>query len=721
MNRGVILGVSLLVLLVLAYMYTSSGSSVTVSKEHMQQASRVIVAQLEQEAREALPLQLQSNVTGLGLDETVRGELLSILKQDLVTESPDFSNVGSTPGMLGTTETIETTDPLPGTKEYNTITFQKLQQLSGIGGQTWNIHALPGVDEDKLMSMMVYSTERGLPRQAKVHSEVIAYKRLLALGQEMDVDFSEFSPNLATMTSSDLPLASMDIDQMRSVLAVFQFPPQHRASFKTIIDVIKNLIEQVENDATQAEIEALAIAHAEANEQARANAAPGSTLYLQVTDENLRSIAGKEFPMGSDTDLPRLELSVLEELLEYAISRSDWKQSLRFANTIAYKKVLAIGEKEGINLRDYSPNLKRFSAKSVDFSKVSIETRNEFLAAFEADHGIPVSFTKTAVIDEIKRSISEDAEFVNTESEAYRQETMDHVLTLSGEDNLNDIMGENGFYPSLDMDFFIQVRDYASSREDSILETKADDAIEWKNVILVGEEIGADFSSGVGFSQLDLNSLSVSDLVKLENVLKSMRVIPDHVSNFLKDVTTVKDRKSQEAIVSQNLAEEAEADAQEEAQAQAQQEAESPQENEPDQPIQQQEAESLQENEPEQPAQQEPELTEAINNIRSDKTGRVGVEMRQNDNGSVFIDLSVPSDITPSDSDEVKIFFTSESWSTLNAYQSVFSKIKDSKSLEGLTTEEINTISSAGVVFDDISKSYVRQMKGNITKRVESL
>lgn len=721
MNKGVIIGVSLLVLLVLGYMYTSSGSSVTVSKEDMTQASKVIVAQLEQEAREALPLQLQPNIDGLGLDDTVRGEVLSILKQDIVDP------VGSTSGMLGayllgTTEAGETTDPLPGTKEYNTITFQKLQQLSGIGGQTWNVHALPGVSEDKLMAMMVYSTERGLPRQAKVHAAVIAYKRVLALGQDMDLDLSEFAPKMDLITPSDIPFTSMDVDQLREFLAALMFPPDPPTSYPLVISVIRSLIEQIENDATQEELEAALRAQEEADAAERANAAPGSALYNEVTDKTLRSIAGKNFPIGDPKSLPRLEMSVLEEMLEYSKRRSAWGVSIRYAKTIAYKKVLAIGQKEGLDLKEYAPNLDRFSVGSVDFSKVSIDTRNQFLDAFEADHNIPTAFTNTDVIAEIKRSIAEDGEFIDTESDAYRQETMDHVLTLAGVNSVDDIMSEEGFDPSLAMDFLIQVQHYALSREDSILEGKGTDAIEKKNLFIVGEEIGIDFSV-VEVWNVDIESLSIAKMVKLENVLKAMRVIPTPINNFLIDLATVKERKSQEAVISQNLAKEAEADAREESQEQARQEAEASQEP-VDESIQQ-----LVENEPsqtdqqkhQQPVQQEPEVTEAINNIRSDKTGRVGVEMRQNDNGSVFVDLSVPSDIIPSDSDDVTIFFTSESWTILSAYHAVFAKIKKSKSLEGLTTEEINTISSAGVIFADVSKSYVRQMTTKVNSRVESL
>ncbi len=738
MNKGVVIGVSLVALLVMGYMYANSGSTVTVNKEDMEQAAKVIISQLDQEAREALPLQLQPNVNGMGLDSTVRGEVLAILKQDLVdlvgSSSPGILDTH----LLGNTGPGDSSEPPPGSQEYITVTFKKLMEISGIGTEFSNIHALPDLHEDVLMSMMVYSTERSLPRQAKVFSEVIAYKRLLALGQEMDLDFSEFGPNLALISSSDMPLASMDIDQLRSYLAVFQFPPQYRASFTTIIGVIQKMIEHVENDATQQELDDSLLAIEDSNEAERENAAPGSDLYDIVTNDTLRHMAGDDFPLGDPASLPDLELSVLEELLDYSIRRSYWVKAISFAKTIAYKKVLAIGEREGMDLKPYGPNLDRFSVSSVDYSKVSIATRNEFLEALEETHEIPFPFIKTSVIAEIKRSIAEDGEFINIDEIEYMQETMDHVVDIAGVSDIEDIMPDGVFDTSLDMDLFFQIRDYALTREDTILEGKASDAMERKRLLAVGDEIGIDLSV-VEVWTVDLESLSVAQMVKLYNVLRGFRVISNTVNNFLIDLTTIKERKAQEAVVSQNLADEAEEDAHEQAKEEAQEEAEvslEPDddtiqqlvENEPVQQTQQNEpVQQTQQNEPVQqtqqnePVQQEPEVTEAINNIRSDKTNRVGVETRHNDNGSVFVDLSVPSDIDPSETDKITIFFTSESWTTLGSYNLVFEKIKGSESLEGLSTEEINVISSAGVVFDEVSKSYIRQMTVRINERVSEL
>ena len=556
MKRAII-GISLVLVLVVWYMYTSRGAStMTVNKEDMVQASKVIIAQLEKEAREALPLNLQANVGGMELSDTVRGEVLAILKQNVVT-SNDMLGMS----MLGTT------DPAPGTKAYNKITFTKVMALSGIGDQGLNKAKLPTVSEDKLLAMMVYSLRRGLPQLAKIHSSVIAYKRVLALGQTIDLDLSEFSPDLGLISPSDIPFASLDIGKLKEFLAAFLFPPDPPLNYSGIINVLRILIEEIEKEEES-----------------------------------------------------------------------------------------------------------------------------------EAEPGI----------DQIETSLEE-----------YRAETMAHIASIAGVTSIREIENIDMFDPDLSEDVLLQIEDYALNREDSELSRYATSTLDFKKLVTVGVEIGIDFSV-VEPKNVDLESLSVADMAKLENVLKSFTVGSTTLTNFLFELVIVKERKAQEALVSQKLVEEAEAEAQRQAEEQAQHEAEA----QAPQQAQEQEAQAGSEETPETPTQQtqQPEeVTEAINNIRTDKTNRVDVEFRRKDNGSMFVDLMVPSDITPTDSDKITIFLLSESNTTLDEYQNVFNKIKSSKSLEGLSVQEISTISSAGVIFADILQSYVRQMTIRVSERVNKI
>ena len=738
MNKGVIIGVLLLVVIIIGVVVSREDSTLLVNIHEVTQASKVIISQLQDEAKEAIPSDLQSGVDSMGLESTVRGELLSILNQDVIS-STSLTSVGSSlyGKLLGTTEG-DVVEPLPGTAEYNAITFDRIKELSGIGSQAFNIQALPTVDEESLMAMMVYSTSRGLPRQAKVHAAIIAYKRILAIGQTIELDLEEFAPDAGLMAPENLPLVSIEVDKLNEFLAAFLFPPDPPLNFPVMIEIIRTTIEQKENNATPEELEATLLAQEEATRLERENAIPGSALYIQVSNETMRAMVDKEFPLGDPGSLPQLETTVLTSLLEYAKSRSEnsryeLNQSILFAKTITYKRVFEIGQSVGLNLKPYAPSLSTFTIDSVDFSEVDVETRNLFLEAFEDTYGITTEFRNQLVIDEIKRSISNDQEHLDPGSDEYRANTMEHV---------NSILTENGVSEmnELSEDILLQLEEYVISRGDDVLEEQVVDALEYRRLVNVGIDIGVDFTT-ILIWNVNLEELTVAQMLKLETVLKNRRENTQRVIQFLTDLSTVKDRKSQEAAVAEQLEAEdliqsqldaqaqAQLEAEEQSQIQAEQAAEEPQPTveqaaEEPQPAVEQVAEEPQpavEQVAEEPVQQDPELTEVINNYRSDKTGLVDVSVRSNPNGSIFVDLTVPSDITPSDSDKVSIFFTEDSWGTIRSYRSIFDKINTSKTLEGLTPTEIDTISSSGVIFDNVVQTYVRAMTVNINDRVENL
>lgn len=157
---------------------------------------------------------------------------------------------------------------------------------------------------------------------------------------------------------------------------------------------------------------------------------------------------------------------------------------------------------------------------------MTIGSRNEYLAAFEPDHGISTPFTNTAVIAEIKRSLAEDGEFIDVDSDEYRAETKAHIASLAGTYSIEDIMPGGEFDHTLHEDILIQIHDYVVSREDSILEGKAMDAVEKKKLLAVGFEIGIDFSV-VEVWAVDLQPLSIANMVKLPNRILYSSTMPN--------------------------------------------------------------------------------------------------------------------------------------------------------------------------------------------------
>ncbi|CAN0451849.1 unnamed protein product, partial [Ectocarpus sp. 8 AP-2014] len=94
---------------------------------------------------------------------------------------------------------------------------------------------------------------------------------------------------------------------------------------------------------------------------------------------------------------------------------------------------------------------------------------------------------------------------------------------------------------------------------------------------------------------------------------------------------------------------------------------------------------------------------------RANKTGKVSVSFKKNDDGSSKISLEVPSDLSPGADDKISLFVSKEGGQAIDKYQVIHSKIRKDSGLRNVTIEEKRVISMAGAEFNRIRDDYVRQ------------
>ncbi|CAM9156927.1 unnamed protein product [Ectocarpus sp. 12 AP-2014] len=106
---------------------------------------------------------------------------------------------------------------------------------------------------------------------------------------------------------------------------------------------------------------------------------------------------------------------------------------------------------------------------------------------------------------------------------------------------------------------------------------------------------------------------------------------------------------------------------------------------------------------------------------RASKRGRVAVSKTKHADGSSAISMSVPSDLAPGEVDDISIFVSKEDGETLAMYRAAYKKIARDKSLANLSLEDKKALASGGAVFKQIREQYVRQRKGKVLRRSQSL
>ena len=106
---------------------------------------------------------------------------------------------------------------------------------------------------------------------------------------------------------------------------------------------------------------------------------------------------------------------------------------------------------------------------------------------------------------------------------------------------------------------------------------------------------------------------------------------------------------------------------------------------------------------------------------RSSKAGRVKVQTNKNEDGSSFVNLDVPSDMSPGETDHISLMVTKEGSELIDRYHEVFKKIKKDMSLENVSLEEKEIIAFAGKEFKKIKDDYVRQRGSKISERTTNL
>ncbi len=106
---------------------------------------------------------------------------------------------------------------------------------------------------------------------------------------------------------------------------------------------------------------------------------------------------------------------------------------------------------------------------------------------------------------------------------------------------------------------------------------------------------------------------------------------------------------------------------------------------------------------------------------RSSKKDRVEVSRKTNHNGSSFVKMSVPSDLFPGQFDKVSFFLSKESTKVLAQYRQIYKKIVAEGSLAGVSPEEKTVLASAGGVFKRIRGQYVKQRRERVTARLDRL
>ena len=106
---------------------------------------------------------------------------------------------------------------------------------------------------------------------------------------------------------------------------------------------------------------------------------------------------------------------------------------------------------------------------------------------------------------------------------------------------------------------------------------------------------------------------------------------------------------------------------------------------------------------------------------RASKEDRVVVSRKTNPNGSSFIKLSVPSDLSPGESDEISVFLKKEVVDLLAQYHQIHKKIEEEGSLEDVSAKDKAVLASAGAEFKLIREQYVQQRREKVLARREKL
>lgn len=106
---------------------------------------------------------------------------------------------------------------------------------------------------------------------------------------------------------------------------------------------------------------------------------------------------------------------------------------------------------------------------------------------------------------------------------------------------------------------------------------------------------------------------------------------------------------------------------------------------------------------------------------RASKEDRVVVSRKSNPNGSSFIKMSVPSDLSPGESDEISVFLKKEVVDLLAQYHRIHKKIGEEGSLDDVSAEDKSVLASAGAEFKLIREQYVTQRRQKVMARRETL
>lgn len=106
---------------------------------------------------------------------------------------------------------------------------------------------------------------------------------------------------------------------------------------------------------------------------------------------------------------------------------------------------------------------------------------------------------------------------------------------------------------------------------------------------------------------------------------------------------------------------------------------------------------------------------------RASKKGRVVVSRKTNVNGSSFVKMRVPSDMSPGQFDDVSIFLSKESTGVLEEYQRIHKRLAKGGSFAEVSVEDKRVLASAGAEFKTIREQYVQQRTEQVVTRREKL
>lgn len=112
---------------------------------------------------------------------------------------------------------------------------------------------------------------------------------------------------------------------------------------------------------------------------------------------------------------------------------------------------------------------------------------------------------------------------------------------------------------------------------------------------------------------------------------------------------------------------------------------------------------------------------DAAEHPRTSKKDRVRVKRTKKANGSSFVKIDVPSDLSPGAYDTVSMFVSKEVSGLLARYRRVHAKISADGSLRNLSPDDKRALALAGAEFKKIREQYVEQRTGGVVARREQL